>query len=91
MKTVNDEQLLFLLELHISFGASERRIEPLLKVLHRIEDARQQEIQQRPQFCALNRDEINHTTIQTRRRDLADCCAMACRSESVVDTSESQF
>lgn len=50
VETVDDEQRLFLVDVDVLDGVGKRRIEPLLKVLDRVEDARQQKVEQRPQL-----------------------------------------
>ena len=50
MQTVDDEQALLFVHLHLLARGSERRAEPLLKVHDGVEDRGQKEVEQRPQL-----------------------------------------
>lgn len=53
MKTTDDKDRFFFVQLHLLSGGSERGIEPLLKCRHRLENGRQEEVEQGPQFGQL--------------------------------------
>jgi hypothetical protein len=56
METIDDNERLFFVDLHTRWiflaclVVSEGRVEPVLKIIHRIEDGRQEEVKKSPQF-----------------------------------------
>lgn len=53
MQTTNDQNRLLLVQLHLFTSDCEGRVEPLLERVARLEDRREQEVQQGPQLGQL--------------------------------------